>query len=267
MEPWLHRFDAGLLSLAVGVLMMGAAAFGARRAGRLRPLPGRDHLSAVETGLFGLLALLLAFTFSGAAARFDARGALMIDAANALKGVILRADLYPPPLREAFRNDLRDYLAQQIALYDAERDDAALKDVVARSDAIQQKLWARAVQGAADPAHNLASAQMLPALDRLFGLAASRQAAARTHIPGVIIMLLFVMAVATAYTSGYAAGATGAFSTAGYLGFSLLTALVIYVTLDLDQPGRGIIRRSVQEQAFISLRPALQMAEPQATGR
>ena len=45
-------------------------------------------------------------------------------------------------------------------------------------------------------------------------------------------------------------GLAGGFRLASYAVFSILTALVVYVTLDLDESGRGIIRRNVQEQAI-----------------
>lgn len=256
----IYQFDAGLVSIALGLLMIAAAAFGAHLAhkrARSGQSTGQANLSAVETGLFGLLGLLLAFTFSGAASRFDNRATLLIDAANALHGAILRADLYPPAEREALRKDLHQYLELQIAFYERESDSRQLEDVVQQSDALQQQLWSKVSSWSRDPANSLASVQNINALDKAFTLAASRQVASRVHMPATIVWLLLMMAVATAYTSGYTHGASGKFSWAGYIGFSLLTAMVIYVTLDLDSPGRGLIRRDVQEQSFIALRPLL----------
>ncbi|WP_283150008.1 hypothetical protein [Silvimonas soli] len=256
----IYQFDAGLVSVTLGVLMIAAAALGARVAhqrGRAGKETAQTNLSAIETGLFGLLGLLLAFTFSGAASRFDNRAALLIDAANAMHGAILRTDLYPAAERDTLRKDLRQYLELQISFYNQESDPHSLGMLIQQSDAIQQQLWAKVSNWSRDPANSLASVQMLNALDKVFALTASRQIASQAHMPAAIVWLLFVMAIATAYTSGYTHGASGKFSWAGYIGFSLLTAMVIYVTLDLDSPGRGIIRRDVQEQSFIALRPFL----------
>lgn len=62
---------------------------------------------AVEGAVFALLGLLVAFTFSGAASRFDARRALVAEEANAIGTAYLRVDLVPanaqPALRDLFR--------------------------------------------------------------------------------------------------------------------------------------------------------------------
>ncbi len=50
---------------------------------------------AVEGAVFALLGLLVAFTFSGAASRFDARRALVVEEANAIGTAYLRLDLLP----------------------------------------------------------------------------------------------------------------------------------------------------------------------------
>jgi hypothetical protein len=53
---------------------------------------------ALEAAVYGLLALLIAFTFAGASARFDARRQLVVEEANAVGTAYLRIDLLPRPL-------------------------------------------------------------------------------------------------------------------------------------------------------------------------
>ena len=69
----------------------------------------------VVAGLLGLLALLLAFTFSLAASRFDTRRTLVMDEANALGTTWLRAGMLPEPHGTAIRKLLRDYLELRLA--------------------------------------------------------------------------------------------------------------------------------------------------------
>src|SRR5437764_1062365 len=61
-------------------------------------------VSTVEGGVFALLGLLLAFTFSGAASRFDTRRQQIVEEANNIGTAYLRVDLLPaaaqPELRE-----------------------------------------------------------------------------------------------------------------------------------------------------------------------
>jgi len=71
------------------------------------PEGARAGAGAVEGSVFGLLGLLIAFTFSGAAFRFDARRQLAVEETNAIGTAYLRLDLLPadkqPALRDSFR--------------------------------------------------------------------------------------------------------------------------------------------------------------------
>ena len=49
----------------------------------------------MEGVIFGLLSLLIAFTFSGAASRFERRRDLIVQEANAIGTAYLRIDLLP----------------------------------------------------------------------------------------------------------------------------------------------------------------------------
>ena len=56
----------------------------------------RAGVGVIDGAVFALLGLLLAFTFSGAAARFDTRRHLIVEEANAIGTAYLRLDLLPP---------------------------------------------------------------------------------------------------------------------------------------------------------------------------
>src|SRR5262245_20373776 len=61
-------------------------------------------VGTVEGAVFGLLALLVAFSFSGAAARFDTRRQLIIAETNDIGTAYLRLDLLPPPVQPPLRD-------------------------------------------------------------------------------------------------------------------------------------------------------------------
>lgn len=67
----------------------------------------RTGIGTVEGALLALLGLLIAFSFSGAAARFDARRQQIIDEANQIASAYMLVDLLPSeaqaPLRDKFR--------------------------------------------------------------------------------------------------------------------------------------------------------------------
>jgi hypothetical protein len=56
------------------------------------------------------MGLLIAFTFSGAASRFDTRRQLVVEEANAIGTAYLRLDLLPASAQSALRESFRRYL-------------------------------------------------------------------------------------------------------------------------------------------------------------
>ena len=52
-------------------------------------------MGVIEGAVFALLGLLLAFTFSGAATRFEGRRHLIVEEANDIGTAYLRVDLLP----------------------------------------------------------------------------------------------------------------------------------------------------------------------------
>ena len=67
--------------------------FGQRSIARHGTAPG--GIGSLEAGVFALLGLMIAFTFSGGLARFDARRSVVVDEANAISTAWQRIDLLP----------------------------------------------------------------------------------------------------------------------------------------------------------------------------
>jgi hypothetical protein len=102
--------------LFVGVLVFLEAG---RRIGRRRIASGgaETGFGAVESAVFGLMGLLIAFTFSGAAARFDGRRDLVTREANAIGTAWLRIDLVPAEAQAKLRDLFRRYMDSRLATY------------------------------------------------------------------------------------------------------------------------------------------------------
>ena len=81
-------FAGMLLSLIIGQRL-------GRREKDVGTDSGRIQLTAVEAAIFGLMGLMIAFTFSGAAQRYELRRQLVVDEANAIGTSYLRIDLLP----------------------------------------------------------------------------------------------------------------------------------------------------------------------------
>ena len=103
-------FIGMLLALAVGRYL-------GRRNMSHETETARVRLTAVETAIFGLMGLLIAFTFSGAASRYELRRQMIVDEANAIGTAYLRLDLLPSHAQPALREKFRRYLEARIAVY------------------------------------------------------------------------------------------------------------------------------------------------------
>ena len=66
-----------------------------------------EEVGPTESGLLGLLALLLAFTFGSSSNRHEKRFDAFIKEADYISSVVLKADLYTDSIRTLFRNDIQ----------------------------------------------------------------------------------------------------------------------------------------------------------------
>ena len=104
---------------------------------------GSSNLTALESAMLGLLALMIAFTFSMALSRFDLRRDALLNEANAISTTALRARLLPEPHRTETLKLLQEYLQIQL---DIARSGSSLVErmtAVTRSNALQNRFGNR----------------------------------------------------------------------------------------------------------------------------
>ena len=90
--------------------------------------------------MFALLGLLLAFSFSGAASRFEDRRHLITQETNAIGTAYLRIDLLPGDAQPKMRELFRHYLDSRLETYRNPQDRAATKASLAEDVAIQGEI-------------------------------------------------------------------------------------------------------------------------------
>src|SRR5215467_4492575 len=105
----------------------------------------RVGLVTVETAIYALLGLMIAFTFSGASARFDTRRAQTVQEANAIGTAYLRLDLLPAAAQPALRAKFRAYTDARIAVYSALPDMKSSDAHSAQATALQAEIWADSI--------------------------------------------------------------------------------------------------------------------------
>ena len=225
------------VAIALFVGMIACAETGRRFAARR---PGASGSGLVDTAIFALLGLLVAFTFSGAAARFDVRRTQIVDEANAIGTAYLRLDLLPAPAREEMQALFRRYVDERIAIYRALPDRDKAQARLEAAGRMQQEIWSRAVAASAD--RDSTRVLLLPAVNDMLDITTKRTMAALTHTPTIIFALLLGIALVSALLAGRAMGTQSRRPWLRSSLYALTMTATIFVIVDMEFPRAGFIR-------------------------
>lgn len=223
---------------------------------RAREGAKQEGLGTLEGGVFGLMGLLLAFSFSGAASRFDDRRKLIVEEANDIGTTWLRLDLLPVAAQAAVKDSFRNYVDARIATYRAVPDYDAAMAFMKRSEELQGVIWNQAVTATRDgwvPAANL----LLPALNSTFDISTTRKYAALTHPPLMLYGLLLMLVLMSSWLAGYGMAASSTRKWSHAITFIVLVSLTIWVIFDLEYPRLGFIRVDNFDQAILDVRASM----------
>jgi hypothetical protein len=223
----------------------------------LDPGEARTGLGGVEGAVFALLGLLIAFTFSGAASRFDQRRHLVTEEANAIGTAWLRIDLLPAEAQPALRDLFRSYLDSRLETYRKLPDvDAAMAEF-RRSMDLQGEIWKAAVSGSRKSDTPAVAMQLLPALNQMIDITTTRLMATRIHPPKVIFIMLGGLSLASALLAGYAMAGGKSRHWVHVILFAAVLSTTVYVIVDLEYPRLGLIRVDAVDQVLTDLRRSM----------
>jgi len=218
----------------------------------------QTNVSSLETAVFALMGLLIAFTFSGALTRFDTRRAQVVDEANAIGTAWLRIDLLPAAAQPKLRNAFRSYVDARIATYKKLPDMSAAKEELARSQQLQAEIWTQAAAAVRLP-ETRPSAELLvmSALNSMFDITTVRVVATQLHPPNIVYAMLFGLALAAALLAGYQSATEKARDWVHQIGFAAMLALTLYVILDIEHPRLGLVRIDAIDQVIVDVRAGM----------
>jgi hypothetical protein len=243
-------------SLFLGMLLLFEMGRRLGIARRRRDPDGVDKGSGpVEAAVFGLLGLLLAFTFSGAASRFEDRRHLITEEANAIGTAYLRIDLLPPDTQSAIRQLFARYLITRTDIYRGAEDVTATRARSSETASIQSEIWSKAVSASQRPdAATDAAKLLLPALNAMIDITTTRAVARQNHPPRIIFVLLAVLSLVSALLAGYVMCSAAVRSWFYMLLFSATMIATFFVILDLEYPRFGLIRIDEADEVLVELR-------------
>jgi hypothetical protein len=208
----------------------------------LRDDPDGEGVGTIEATLFALLGLLLAFTFSGAAARFDTRRQLVVDEANAIGTAYLRIDLLPPDAQGQMRERFKQYVDSRLEIYRKLSEESDTSSAEAHSKGLQTEIWSFAVAKSGQSSTTTAGMLLLPALNQMFDITTTRTMSRQMHPPEIIFLMLVALILVAAALVGFSTAKAKTRSWLHIILFSFVFALTFYVILDIEYPRMGLIR-------------------------
>jgi hypothetical protein len=258
MEPPISPLLFALL-LFIGMLLMLEIGrwFGIRR--RPKESEGeRGGLGTVEGAVFALFGLMVAFTFSGAAMRFNEKRTLVAEEVNCIETAYLRVHLLSHQAQPAIQELFRRYVDSRLETYRKLPDMLAAELEMANSKKIQEKVWSEAEAATRLPdSHPAAGLLLLPALNNMIDIAATRTMALQIHPPRIIYALLFGLGLICSLLAGFRMSSGQYRSWVHILGFTVLTVIIVYVMLDVEYPRAGMIRLESADQLLVNLRESI----------
>jgi len=218
----------------------------------------RGSLGTIEGAIFALFGLVVAFTFSGAASRFNEKRALIAVEANNIETAYLRLYLLSPNAQPELQELFRSYVDSRLETYRRLPDMHAAEAEMAKSKGIQREIWAKAVSATAlRDSHVDAGKLLLPALNNMIDITTTRTMALRTHPPDIVYVLLFILGLMCSLLAGYRMSTGLHRSWLHILSFALITVIVIYVIIDVEYPRAGLIRLQAFDQALVEVRAGM----------
>lgn len=208
----------------------------------------RAPIGSIVAATLGLLAFLLAFTFSIAASKFEDRRMLVIDEANAIGTTYLRAGYLSDPNQTEIKKLLKEYVSVRLEALKPDKISQGIK----RSEELQDQLWLQAVALAEKNPNSVTVGLFIKSLNEVIDLHTKRvNIGVHFRLPIIIWCILYFVTILAMGSVGYQIGLFHA----RYMGITLLLILtfssVIVLIADLDRPQEGFIK--VSQQSLIDL--------------
>ncbi len=253
-------------------VILGATALGAFLGRRVSHLSESlsEPFGVLQAALLGLVGLILAFGLSLALSRYESRRAAVVDEANTIGTTYLRAQTLAEPDRSRSLKLLVAYAGSAIRLSEYVPGSATESTITGYEGQLQRRLWGLA--GEVLDAAPTASAPRLyvETLNEMFDAQTTRIAALNNQVPSAVLLLEILGAsVALGLLSAYLALVGRGL--AGVLLASVLVAILLLVTMDLDRPTRGPIEvpdtAIKQQYKSMKLPPAAAAPSPAVVSR
>ena len=221
-----------------------------------------EDFNIILSASLTLLGLIIGFSFSMAATRYDLRKNYEEAEANAIGTEYVRVDLLPAADANKLRALLRSYLARRVAFY-VSHDERERNQLIARTTLLQAELWS-AVLPPAKAQPTPITALAVSGMNDVLNSQGYAQAGFWNRIPTAAWALMAAIAIGCNLLVGYGSRSARAGSRLLPI-LPLLVSIAFMLISDIDTPRHGIIR--VKPQNLLSLSESLdpsRLANPPA---
>jgi hypothetical protein len=234
----LIEVDSWVFAVVLVALMLAGWQIG-RWGGARRAAQKHEPSSKFTDASLAMLGLLLAFTFSMALAKNDQRRMTVVTDSNSIGDFLTCVSMVKEPVRGKLHHLVHSYVEQELALAKGHLDEATLQRTLGSIQELQDQM--QALVGQAVEQGTPIAIPLVNTFNEVTSSQAARLAARRDRLPTVIVLLLFLAAVVSMVLVGRHQGASGERDFTGTVGIIALVSLVVWVTLDLNQPYQGLI--------------------------
>jgi hypothetical protein len=210
----------------------------------------RQDLGTVIPATLTLLGLLIGFSFSLAASRYDQRKNYEEAEANAIGTEYLRSDLLTAPEAARVRKLLKNYLDQRILFYQS-RDERQLERINAQTAQLQSELWSL-VQGAAAKQSTFLTGLAVSGMNDVLNSQGYTQAAWWFRLPVTAWAFMGAIAIFSSLLIGYSSHRS---RLTIFVVLPLAVSIAFFLIADIESPRHGLIR--VVPQNLMSLSQSL----------
>lgn len=248
IAPWIDNLS--LLGLFIITLLIVFVSVGAGTA--LRKAIGvkafeSDATGSVVGATLGLLAFILAFSFSMAANRYDARKDLLLQEINAIDTTYLRAGMLADPYRSETRELLGQYVALRVQAVERPR---TRPEVIRQSEGIQQTLWTMVETISREQTLTHSESLYIQSLNDMIDLQSKRIVVGLQYrIPTTIWFSLYAIAILAMLAVGFQFGQASRRQYVVNVMLGAAFSAVITLIADLDRADEGSVQVA-QEPLF-----------------
>jgi hypothetical protein len=239
MNWLLTEVDAWVTAVLMAVAMLAGWGAGWWRGRILHSTQREAPASKFTDAILALLGLLLAFTFSMSLGRHEQRREMVVTDSNAIGDFYTTAGLLKEPVRGNLQAVVRRYVEHRLTILRGVTNEATLQQRVSEAQGMHHEMEVLVKEAIDDGTPVVVP--LVNTLNAVTSSHASRLAAYRDRVPPSVVLLLILSSVIVMALMGWQWGAANDRHPGAMIGFTILASMVLWVTLDLNQPQRGWI--------------------------